>query len=1157
MLEARSLTKYYNHTLAVRQVSFTIRPGEILGYLGPNGAGKSTTVKMLTGLIEPSDGQIFFNGRSVYEDFTAFQRRIGYVPEEAHLYPHLSGREYLQLMGRLRGMEHQILEPKMDEFLRLLGLWNDRHAPLSSYSKGMRQKILLSAALLHDPDILILDEPFSGLDVTTALMLRSLLRGLAARGKMILYSSHVLEVVEKICSNVLILRKGEVVAYDSIDHLRELMSQPSLEGVFAQLAEVEDSDSLAGHVLDAMSSGAPRTPKPLADARGSESNARGSESDARGSEPSHNREGVGPANYAAEAWQDLRYGLRMLRRAPGFTAVALLSLTLGIGIATSAFSELNGFVLRDVPAVANPADLAGLQAPVSYPDFARYRDRSDLFSASLAYAAPVPFSVSLGARTERTWGHLVSPSYFSALGVRPVMGRAFEGLPEHAGLQEHAGQQEHLGQSPTVVVSYRFWQNQLGSDPSVIGKALRINGLPCTVIGVGPPDFQGASPMVFGADLWLPVWVEALAPELAGHVLERHDAAVFHMVGRLQPGVSMARAESELDAVARQLEVEYADPDRDQKGRRITLLPGGKLLPIRQQDLPLFTTFFIVLGGMILLIASSNVANMMLARSADRRREIAVRLALGAGRWRLMRQLLTESMLVAVASGVLGFLMAMVLMHVASQEKLPFPMPLHFQLEPDLRVLLFTLGLTAFTGLAFGFIPAWRATRTDLTPALKEGGNVQLRRFRRLSLRNALVLSQVAGSLALLLLTGFLVIGHQRMTGVEVGFDARRLYLISLDPVRDGYSPAQTARLFEKLLDRVKRLPSVTSASLADSTPMDMIGRPGVRFFVPGAQGTKAAFGARRFFVGRDFFDTIGIPVVLGRGFRKDDEVNGAHAVMVSEKLAQDCWKGQDPLGRRIEIGEEDLPRFIVAGASPGRSPRVSGKTEVFEVVGVAKNVRDGLDMVAKDAPAIIYLPMRPEEFARPARNGLTLIVRATPVRATGGVDALGAVRREISNIDPNITPFNGRSMIDQIDELMFPVKVALYTYGCIGIFGLILASVGLAGVTAYSVTQRRREIGIRVALGAQRGDVLGLVMKEGAVLVTLGTAAGLAAAWAAIRLMSAVMSQIARAAGTSTSDPWLLVGAPALLATLAMAACYVPARKSMNVDPAVTLRQE
>jgi ABC-2 type transport system ATP-binding protein len=252
MLEARSLTKYYNHTAAVRDVSFTIKPGEILGYLGSNGAGKSTTVKMLTGMIEPSSGQILYQGRSVHGDFTAFQRRIGYVPEEAQLYPHLTGREYLQLVGRLRGMPRKILDPKMDQFLRLFSLWDDRHAPLSSYSKGMRQKVLLSAALLHNPDILILDEPVSGLDVTSALALRSLLRKLADQGKTILFSSHVLEVVEKVCTKVLILRKGEVVAYDSIDHLQKLMSQPDLEGVFAQLTVVQDTDALAGQILEAM-----------------------------------------------------------------------------------------------------------------------------------------------------------------------------------------------------------------------------------------------------------------------------------------------------------------------------------------------------------------------------------------------------------------------------------------------------------------------------------------------------------------------------------------------------------------------------------------------------------------------------------------------------------------------------------------------------------------------------------------------------------------------------------------------------------------------------------------------------------------------------------------------------------------------------------------
>jgi ABC-2 type transport system ATP-binding protein len=237
MLEARSLAKYYSHTAAVRGVSFSIKPGEVLGYLGPNGAGKSTTVKMLTGLIEPSEGQIFYRGRTVYDDFPAFQRQIGYVPEEAHLYPHLSGWEYLQLVGRLRSIPRQVLEPKIEEFFHLFSLWDDRHDLLSSYSKGMRQKVLLSAALLHNPEILILDEPFSGLDVTSSMVLRSLIRNLAEQGKMILYSSHVLEVVEKVCSQVLILRKGEVVAYDSIGHLRDLMSQPSLEGVFAQLAQ--------------------------------------------------------------------------------------------------------------------------------------------------------------------------------------------------------------------------------------------------------------------------------------------------------------------------------------------------------------------------------------------------------------------------------------------------------------------------------------------------------------------------------------------------------------------------------------------------------------------------------------------------------------------------------------------------------------------------------------------------------------------------------------------------------------------------------------------------------------------------------------------------------------------------------------------------------
>jgi len=848
-----------------------------------------------------------------------------------------------------------------------------------------------------------------------------------------------------------------------------------------------------------------------------------------------------PARHLGELWQNMRYGLRMLADAPGFTAVALLSLTLGIGVATSAFSELNGLVLRDVPGVAKASELVALRAPSSYPNYRRYRERSDLFASTLAYLAPVPFGVMFGGRTERIWGHLVTPSYFSTLGVRPALGRVFE--PGH----------EQRSQAPTVVVSYRLWQNQLGSDPSAIGKALRINGHPCTIIGVGPKDFLGASPMVYVADLWMPIWVDArVAPELADDVLERRDLTRFHVIGRLRPGVSEARAEAALDAVARQLEREYGDPDRDQKGRRVALGAGGKMLPIRKQDLPFLTGLFTVLGGMILLIASFNVANMLLARAAERRREIAVRLALGAGRGRLIRQLLTESLLVAAGAGVLGFLMAVWVMRLASQIQLPYPMPLTFNLEPDGRVLLFTLALTVFTGLAFGLVPALQATRTDLTPALKEGGNVRLRRYRRLSLRNLLVVSQVAASLALLLITGFLVLGHHRMAGIEVGFEARNLYMISLDPVRDGFSGQQTTAFFQKLLDRVKALPSITAASLADSAPMAMIGKPGATFSIAGPGGSRVLHGARKHVVGRDYFETIGIPILLGRGFRREDEADGAMAVIVSEKLAQECWKGEDPLGRRIEVGEAEVARFDVAGSSLRLRARIAGKPQVLEVVGVAKNVRDGLNMVAADAPAVMYLPLRRADYARPSLQGVTLMVRAAP-----GVDAIGALRRELSAMDDKLTPFNPRSMPEQIEQMMFPIRAALWTYGFIGIFGLILASVGLAGVTAYSVTQRFREIGIRIALGARSADVLGLVMKEGAVLVMVGTLIGFAGAWTGMRLLSAIMSQIARTAGTSASDPALLVGAPLLLAGLALAACYVPARRSLRIDPVVALRQE
>jgi putative ABC transport system permease protein len=414
------------------------------------------------------------------------------------------------------------------------------------------------------------------------------------------------------------------------------------------------------------------------------------------------------------------------------------------------------------------------------------------------------------------------------------------------------------------------------------------------------------------------------------------------------------------------------------------------------------------------------------------------------------------------------------------------------------------------------------------------------------------MVAQTAASLALLLITGFLVIGHRRISDVDVGFNARNLHLISLDPVRDGYTGEQAALFFHRLLDRMRNRAAIQGASSADAAPMTMIGKPGVPVLADTATGSKSMHSARKYVVGDDFFKTMDIPILRGRDFRKEDEQNDASAVIVSEKLAKECWPGGDALGKRIEIGNEDVPGFTVGTGTPRGMARMPRAGRLLEVVGVAKDIRDGLNMVAADAPAVVYLPLRQADYNRSFLQGITLLLRTSP-----GAEAGDIVRREVSAIDERVTPFNIRRMPEQIEELMFPVKVALWTYGCIGITGLILACVGLAGVTSYTVSRRRREIGIRVALGAGEADVLGLVMKESAALVLVGTAIGLCWAWAAIRVLSGLMAVIARTAGTSTSDPALLAGAPLLLAVLALVTCYFPARKSIRIDPAVALRQD
>lgn len=1168
MLEVRSLTKYYNHTAAVRDVSFTIRPGEVLGYLGSNGAGKSTTVKMLTGLITPSDGSILFDGASVHDDLPGFQRRMGYVPEEAHLYPHLSGREYLQLVGRLRGMPHTILEPRTDEFLQLFSLWDDRHDPISSYSKGMRQKILLSAALLHNPDLLILDEPFSGLDVTSALVLRNLLRKLAEQGKMILFSSHVLDVVEKVCTKVLILRKGEVAAYDSINSLQRLMSQPSLEGVFAQLTQVADTATLADQLVDAMSLGEPKASRPLADAQPKPvalglrayrrlarafpqefTNVYGDElldTTESAVEPIWKRHGLwglcrllgdfafrAGLEHVSELRQDVQYGIRSLVRSPGFSIVALISLTLGIAIATCAFSEMNGMALRSLPVVQDPGALVAIQAPTSYPAYKRFGDQPDLFVSTMAYAAPVPFGVSVtNGSTERSWGHLVSPTYFSTLGVHPAAGSLFDG-----------GNDAHQ-----VVISYRFWRDHLGKEAAAIGRTVRINGHPCLITGVAPDDFLGASPLLFPADLWMPVaTAKDLTPELADNALERRDHSMFFVVGRLKNAVSLESAEAALDTVARQFDADQIQFNSARKDRRVTLVQGGRMLPLRKQDVPFFTSFLTIMAVLIMTIACANVANMMLARDTRRRREIAIRLSLGASRSRLVRQLLTESTVIAFAAGVLGYATAAWLMSLSSQMRMPFPMPVAYDFRPDGHVLLWTAALSLAAGIVFGLGPALQATRPDVAPAMKQGGDVSMVAHRRFSFRNLLIVSQVAGSLTLLVALGVLSLGIQTTLGIQAGFNPDRLYAIALDPVRDGLSAAQTESFFDRLMIRVRTLPSVAAAGLTETVPVSM---PASTVMVSEPHGKSLTVRTIRHVVGNNYFETAGIRLRTGRPFRDEDSRAAATTVIVSEALPRALWDRGEPLGRTIEIrnGEASAPK-ILPGPFDYR-PAIRDGVQTFQVVGVADDVAEGLT-VGKPKPAV-YFPLRPRDYSHPPLQGITLLLRGTP-----GADVLAEVRREISTIDAKVTPFNARRMDAQIDQFMAPLRIAVWTYGLVGVFGVVLACVGIAGVTGYSVAHRSREIGIRMALGARSRQVLALVMKEGLLLVLAGSVVGMAGAWSITRFLAAMNSSVQTVSSTSSSDPVVLVGAPLLLAAIGALACYLPARRSTRVNPVVALRQE
>jgi macrolide transport system ATP-binding/permease protein len=826
-----------------------------------------------------------------------------------------------------------------------------------------------------------------------------------------------------------------------------------------------------------------------------------------------------PLEYLSEMRGDVRYAVRGLLKSRGFALVGILSMGLGIGLTTNVYSSKWATVFRPLPGAANASRLVMLQqsmdgdlAAVSYYYVEQYRRQKGLFSGVAAFETSIPFNMTLpgdlSAKPERVFGQLVSPDYFSVLGVEPQIGRVFS--PEL----------DKAGDAVVVVISDRFWRSRLSASPNVVGQTLHLNGQLATIVGVTPKGFHGALGVIPG-ELFVPVTAPAsVAPELANDVLHQHKAKDFLPIMCLAPGVTMESAEAALDGITRQLdEQDAALPVRNDKGRRVTLVAAGTGVPIPRKVKPALIGFFIALMGLVITLACMNLANMLMARGANRRKELAIRLSVGASRFRLVRQMISEGMVLSLSGGAAGLGIAYVLSVLNAHFTPPMTVPVELYSGLDWHAAVFAFCVAIVCGVGF-----------SLAPALKEGSALQLPGYRRIGLRNLLMVVQVAASLMLLLMTGFLVIGIGKSSSVETKFDPHTMYLLSLDPVRDGYTAEKTKALFEKLPERLKAMPEVHSVVMAAQAPFSSEGeRTQVSAQeAPGSTGVVQPVLEET--VGAGYFAAFGERVLAGREF-VDADLHGSS-------------DGSNALP--AVLNEKAAPEFFGNGVALGK--RLRDDRQSYEVVGVVPDLKD----VEGFSEAILYLPLTARDFTRPPAGGITVMVRAD-----SGTDGLKEIENELALSDPNLNVFHARTLAAYLDRSRAALQFSVQSYGAIGVFGLALAAIGLAGVTAYAVARRSKEIGIRMALGARKSQVLGLVLREGTALVAVGTVLGFLGAVGLARAVSALMNMFADALKFGTSDPHLLIGAPLLLAAVALLACYVPARKAAKIDPLQALRQE
>jgi predicted permease len=821
-------------------------------------------------------------------------------------------------------------------------------------------------------------------------------------------------------------------------------------------------------------------------------------------------------------WQDIRFALRILIKSPGFSAIAILSLALGIGANTTIFTVVNAILLNPLPVkqisrvvqvdtvdtktrvtAANVTKLG-----MSYPNCQDYARNSKVFSGLSCIAGPLPLTWSGGTEPKQIFGQMVSANYFDVLGLRPAAGRLF--MPD---------EDTKLGGNNVVVLSYSLWVNKFGSDPNVVNKTLTLNATSYSIVGVAPRGFKGAFTFGNAEQVWLPVsmYPQVLAGFFKDNFNDRRFLATA-VIGRLKDGVSLGEAEASLKTLASSLEREFP---KDNASRSVALTPLAEAAVgvNNRNQFVLIGGFMMAIVGLVLLIACANLANLLLAQSAGRQKEIGLRAALGASQVRMARQLLTESMVLAILSGVVGLAIAYAGRAVLWSFRPPFILDGDVDLSFDSHVLFFTLGVALLTAVTIGLAPAVKVAKPNLIEALNVGGRGGTVGWTRSPLRSLLVVTEIALALVALIGAGLFVRSMQSAQRIDPGFESKKLFVFAFDLGALHYDEGRGQQYFRVAIDRAKAVPGVESATIASNFPLGGgLGRtvfPEGQDEASGYRGTLTQLND----VDTNFFRTLRIPLVGGRDFTDADSKNTHPVAIISEAMANQFWPGQNAVGKRFHF---------------------FGEPQLREVVGVVRNTV--VNAIGEDPQPLAYLPLT-QDFAPAA---------TMQVRTSGSPESvIAAVRSQVQSLDTNLALTNLNTIEELIDQGLWAPRVGAGLLAVFGALALLLAIVGVYGVLSYSVSQQTREIGIRMAMGARTASVLSLVVKQGMRLALVGLALGLVIAFAGMRLLSSLLF------GVSAHDPATFAGVSLILATAAILGCYVPARRAAKINPISALRSE